>query len=283
MDDNPHTRSGSYTYRDCPAVTELHATRTAASMAGFFLAHLRPGMRVLDCGCGPGSITVGLAEHVAPGEVIGIDLDPTHIALAQTRAADAGLSNVRFERADIYTLPFPKAEFDAVFCHSILSHLREPAQALREIRRILQPEGILGAREVDTEGMLIAPFAPILLQVRDLWEQVVRHNGGDTRIGKQLSALVRQAGFTQLAVSASYECFGASGPPRRATPFQMLEHWQMILEQSVQLGWISQDTSAQIETAWQGWGKHPDAFLAVPRWEVVGWSRDGSLIEGEKR
>ena len=126
----------------------------------------------------PRVITVGLAEHVAPGEVIGIDIDPTHIALAQTRAAEAGLSNVRFETANIYTLPFPNAAFDAVFCHSILSHLREPLQALREIRRIIQPDGISGAREVDTEGMLIAPFAPILLQVRDLWEQVVRHHGG---------------------------------------------------------------------------------------------------------
>jgi SAM-dependent methyltransferase len=160
MDDNLDTRSGSYTYRDCPAVTALHATRTAASMVGFFLPYLCPGMRVLDCGCGPGSITVGLAEHVAPGEVIGIDLDPTHIALAQRCAADTGRANVRFARADIYTLPFPDATFDAVFCQSLLSHLREPAQALREIRRILQPAGLLGAREVDTEGMLIAPFAP---------------------------------------------------------------------------------------------------------------------------
>ena len=283
MDDNLDTRSGSYTYHDCPAVTALHATRTAASMAGFFLPHLCPGMRVLDCGCGPGSITVGLAEHVAPGEVIGIDLDPTHIVLAQRRAADAGRANVRFARADIYTLPFPDATFDAVFCQSLLSHLREPAQALREIRRILQPAGLLGAREVDTEGMLITPFAPILLQVRDLWEQVVRHHGGNTRIGKQLSTLVRQAGFSHLTVSASYECFGASGPQGRATPLQMVEHWQMILEQALRLGWISQETRAQIEAAWQEWLRHPDAFLAVPRWEVVGWSRDGASREEAKR
>jgi SAM-dependent methyltransferase len=225
---------------------------------------------------------VGLAEHVAPGEVIGIDLDPTHIALAQRCAADTGRANVRFARADIYTLPFPDATFDAVFCQSLLSHLREPAQALREIRRILQPAGLLGAREVDTEGMLIAPFAPLLLQVRDLWEQVVRHHGGNTRIGKQLSTLVRHAGFSQLAVSASYECFGASGLPGRATPRQMVEHWQMILKQSLRLGWISQDTSAQIEAAWQEWLRHPDAFLAVPRWEVVGWSKDRSSREEAK-
>jgi hypothetical protein len=107
MDDNPHTHSGIYTYRDCPVVTDLHATRTAASMAGFFLPHLRPGMRVLDCGCGPGSITVGLAEHVAPGEVIGIDLDPTHIALAQRRAAAAGPANVRFARGISTPCRFP--------------------------------------------------------------------------------------------------------------------------------------------------------------------------------
>ena len=101
----------------------------------------------------------------------------------------------------------------------------------------------------------------------------MRHNGGDTRIGKQLSALVRQAGFTHLEVSASYECYGASVPHRRAPPSQMLEHWQMILEQALQLGWIEQTACAQIEAAWQGWSRYPDAFLAVPRWEVVGWSR----------
>ena len=215
----------------------------------------------------------GLGRTRCPWVVIGIDIDPTHIALAQMRAMEAGLSNVRFEAADIYTLPFPDAEFDAVFCHSIPSHLRQPSQALGEIRRVLRPDGILGAREVDTEGMLVTPFEPILLRVRDLWERVIRHHGGDTRIGKQLSALVRQAGFTHLDVSASYECFGASVLHRWASPSQMLEHWQMILEQAQQLGWIDQNTSGQIEAAWQGWSRHPDAFLGVPRWEVVGWSR----------
>jgi len=216
---------------------------------------------------------MGLAEHVAPGVVIGIDILPAHMALAQTRAIDEGLSNVRFETADIYTLPFPNAEFDAVFCHAVLSHLHHPSQALSEIRRVLKSDGILGTREVDTEGVLITPFDPALLQVRDLWEQVVRHHGGNTRIGKQLSALVRQAGFTHLAVSASYECYGASVAQQQADPAQMLEHWQMILEQALQLGLIEQNASVQIEEAWQGWSSHPDAFLAVPRWEVVGWSR----------
>jgi SAM-dependent methyltransferase len=242
-------------------------------MAGFCLTHLRPGMRVLDCGCGPGSITVGLAEHVAPGEVIGIDIDPAHIALAQSRARDAGLSNVHFETADLYMLPFAEAEFDAVFCHAVLAHLRHPAQALSEMRRVVHLEGIVGAREIDTEGLLIAPCDPLLVQSRDLWEQLIRHNGGDMRLGKQLSALVRHAGFPHLEVSASYECYGAAVPHRRATPTQILEHWQLILEQVLQLGWITQDTKAQIEAAWQAWSTHPDAFMAAPRWEVVGWAR----------
>jgi ubiquinone/menaquinone biosynthesis C-methylase UbiE len=160
MHEAPHIHREHYIYRDCPALTALHATRTAASMAEFFLAHLRPGMRVLDCGCGPGSITVGLAEHVAPGEVIGIDIDPTHIALAQTRAADAGLSNVRFETADMYTLPFANAAFDAVFCHAVLAHLRHPSQALSEIRRVLQPEGVVGTRGSISRGCSLPLTTP---------------------------------------------------------------------------------------------------------------------------
>ena len=66
----------NYSQRANPDFESELALRTAAKEGAFFLRFLRPGMRVLDLGCGPGSITLGLAEAVAPGEVVGIDFQP---------------------------------------------------------------------------------------------------------------------------------------------------------------------------------------------------------------
>src|SRR5215471_16250915 len=115
-----------YTQRDCPAFEAFMAARTASQEAAFFLPHLRPGMRVLDAGCGPGSITLGLAQAVHPGEVIGIDLQVAKVERARELAATRRIRNVRFETADLYGLPFPDNAFDAVFSHGVVMHLREP-------------------------------------------------------------------------------------------------------------------------------------------------------------
>jgi ubiquinone/menaquinone biosynthesis C-methylase UbiE len=78
-------------------------------------------MRGLDLGCGPGSITLGLAEAVAPGEMVGVDVQPSQVAQAQALSAARGVMNVRFEVADVYRLPFPDGSFDAVSAHAGLS------------------------------------------------------------------------------------------------------------------------------------------------------------------
>ena len=83
------------------------AARTASREVAFFLSHLRSGMRVLDVGCGPGSITLGLAEVVAPAEVVGVDLQPAQVEQARALATERQATNVRFEVASIYELPFP--------------------------------------------------------------------------------------------------------------------------------------------------------------------------------
>src|SRR5687768_14024627 len=98
--------------RDNPAEVKGTGERMAANCAGLLLARLQPGMRLLDCGCGPGSITFGLAAAVAPGEVVGIDLDPGSIDVARQQAAEQRMANVRFEVANIYVLPFPAGSFD---------------------------------------------------------------------------------------------------------------------------------------------------------------------------
>lgn len=91
-----------YTFGYSATVTQTMAGRRAERNAGFFLPHLRAGMQVLDCGRGPASITLGLAEVVAP------------VDLARSRAAQQGCPNVRFDVGDVLQLPYPVATFDAV-------------------------------------------------------------------------------------------------------------------------------------------------------------------------
>jgi ubiquinone/menaquinone biosynthesis C-methylase UbiE len=133
------------------------ARRAAATSAGFFLPHLRPGMRLLDCGCGPGSITLGLAEAVAPGEVVGLDIQPAQVERARVLAAERGVANVRFEVGTAYELPFPDASFDAAIALTVLMHLREPPRALREMKRVLKPRGVLGIADDDAATNLWEP------------------------------------------------------------------------------------------------------------------------------
>src|SRR5438105_1651695 len=113
----PDAQSEVYTHGYSPRVEALMATRTASQQAGFFLPHLRVGMHVLDCGCGPGSTTLDFAAAIAPGQVEGIDIGPTQIEAARSHAVARRLTNVHFQVGTIYELPFAADSFDGVFAH----------------------------------------------------------------------------------------------------------------------------------------------------------------------
>src|SRR5687768_3303065 len=103
-----------YTQQANPAFEAALATRTAARDAAFFTRHLRAGMSVLDVGCGPGTITQGLAALVSPGRVVGIDIQAAPVERARAIAASHAQANLHFEVANLYDLPFADRSFDAV-------------------------------------------------------------------------------------------------------------------------------------------------------------------------
>src|SRR4029077_5283180 len=115
----------------------------------------------LDVGCGPGTITLGLAQLVAPGEVIGIDIQTSLIERAASLEKARGQTNLRFEHADLYALPFADRCFDAAFGNGVLMHLAEPMRALAQLRRVLRPGGVIGVRDPDFGAVLYAPMTPL--------------------------------------------------------------------------------------------------------------------------
>lgn len=108
------------------ASTSIMAVRTAKQHAPFFTSHLAPGMKVLDCGCGPGSISLGLAEIVSPGELVATDIQESQLEIGKKEAERRGLTNIRFKTASIYQLPFEDNYFDAVFSSAVIGNLAEP-------------------------------------------------------------------------------------------------------------------------------------------------------------
>src|SRR5262245_2831029 len=132
-----------YTHGHHSAVLRSHRSRTARNSAGYLLGHLRPGIDLLDVGCGPGTMTADLAALVDPGRVVAIDTADDILAGAREVAADRGLDNVEFALGDVNALEFDDHTFDVVHAHQVLQHLADPVAALVELRRVCRPGGIV--------------------------------------------------------------------------------------------------------------------------------------------
>ena len=261
--------SGGYDRR---VITGL-SRRTVSTEGAFFLPYLRAGMDVLDCGCGPGTMTVEIAEIVTSGIVVGVDLESSQLAIGQERARELDVRNVCFQQASIYQLPFPDASFDAVYAHAVLYHLRHPGAALQEVHRVLRPGGIVAVRDSDTRGDLCAPPDPLLDRVWALAETVIRSQGGNPEFGRTQRAALHEAGFVDLVASASYDAYGETeaiqGYAAFWAAFLTIQHAELIVAE----GWATREELDTLAAALTQWGIHPDAFAARARCEVVGWKR----------
>jgi ubiquinone/menaquinone biosynthesis C-methylase UbiE len=251
---------------------EEMSQRTVSIEASFFAPHLRPGMQLLDCGCGPGTISLGLAAIVAPGEVEGIDLEESQLEAARAAAKQRGLTNVRFRVANIYALPFANAAFDAVLVHAVLEHLTQPLDALKEVQRVLKSGGIVGTRSPDQGGWIYTPTSSLLDKTSELAERLYQHNGGNRRIGRQLRGLLHQAGFVSIHATASYRSHGTPETVQwTAERFARLFTEPPMAEQILELGWATREELSHMATAWRAWAELPEAFLASAWGEAVGW------------
>src|SRR5215831_740014 len=130
-------------------------TRGADVYAGFLLRHIRADMAVLDCGCGEGTITLGLAKAVPEGRVFGIDFEQCGLSAARRAAGVLGLDNLSCIPGMVGVCPFCDAEFDAVLCHSMLETVDDPMNLILELRRVTKHAGLVGAASVDYGGLIL--------------------------------------------------------------------------------------------------------------------------------
>jgi SAM-dependent methyltransferase len=258
----------TYTHGHHESVLRSHTWRTVDNSAAYLAPYLVAGARVLDVGCGPGTITADIASRVAPGNVIGIDAAPD--VLEQARAAAAGIANIDFRGGDVYALEFDDGTFDVVHAHQVLQHLRDPVAALREMKRVCRSGGVVGVRDGDYEAFTWYPSVPALDEWLDLYRRVARANHGEPDAGRFLLAWAHAAGFTDVRPGASIWCFatpedrawwGGLWADRMAT--------SKVGEQAVHEGHATRAEIDAMVAAWRAWSAHPDGWFAVPHGEIV--------------
>lgn len=259
----------TYTHGHHESVVSQHRKRTAAEAARFLLPHLRPGMRLLDVGCGPGSISVGLAAAVAPGPVLAVDLGDEIVAQARRHAAEAGADNLRIERADLLTLE-PAGGFDVVYAHQVLQHVPDPRAALAAMRRLLAPGGIVAVRDSDYGICTWSPAADEIARWLEIYRAVAHRNGGEPDAGRHLHGWVRAAGFGEAQVSGTTWTFPGYDSPRA-----WAESWaertvrSNLAAKAVAYGIATREELEAVAAGFRRWGQLEDAFFSIGHVEVL--------------
>lgn len=256
-----------------PGLRQDYALRTAQRQAAFVLPYLHPGMRLLDAGCGPGSITLGLAKAVAPGLVTGIDHDDMHIQAASALATQQDMmSQVNFQTGSVLSLPFEDGTFDAAFENNVFTHL--PADAIlaaREIYRVLKPGGLFAARDVDTDSVVWGNLNDSIKQLDRLFTRWIQSRGSDTTIGRRLPEILRRAGFTNTFKSVSADTKGKPDETRSHADITVSLLDGPFGRDLIDRGWAECSTVEHLKEGIREWGEHPDAFFANVHVEVIGW------------
>jgi SAM-dependent methyltransferase len=236
--------------------------RSAAVYADFVVEHLTENTRLLDCGCGAGSITVGLAGRVQL--VVGVDLDAPALKPAAAYVASRSVRNVLFVAADARRLPFADADFGAVLLHSVVETVSDPATVVREACRVLVSGGLLAAASVDYGGLLVeGPHRETLERFFAVRERLWSFDGiARSRAGRELRGLLRRCGLMSVSASGRYISYGTATEVRAFGEDRASECENSWFSSRARAhGLLTEDELHQTQQAWQEWSASPDSFL----------------------
>ena len=266
-----------YTHGHADAVLRSHRWRTAHNSAAYLLRYLEPGMTVLDVGCGPGTLTVDLARRVAPGAVLGVDVSEAVVAEAVTYGAgvaDAAALSVSFAAADFRTLnsrpETGRRQFQVVHAHQVLQHLREPVAALAAMSSLVQPGGLVAARDADYAGMIWSGGDERMEHWLALYLAVTKRNGAEANAGRHLLRWARQAGLDNAEYTTSNWTYCTTGDRQWwASLWAERVTSSGLAIQALEYGLATTADLAGMAEGWRAWALDPDAVFIVPHGEIV--------------
>jgi SAM-dependent methyltransferase len=261
---------GTYTIGHKECALDYMRFRTAERSCGFLRQHVGPASRILDCGCGPGSITVGLARWAPDGETVGVDIGAQQLEGARALARDLGVTNVMFREGSIFDLPFADESFDVVFSQTVLFHVPHPEKALAEIKRVLRPGGVVGLRDGVNASVFIWPEDPLIRGISRIVRRGALRSGGNPDVGQELGTLLHAARFADV-----FFTMGMEQPER---PEERRQYFSLIAglfegdlgALAVKEGWSTPERLAAGISRLRELANEPGAVWAVPFGQATG-------------
>ncbi|EEA26653.1 hypothetical protein TMatcc_005070 [Talaromyces marneffei ATCC 18224] len=264
--------SAVYTHGHHASVLRSHTWRTALNSAAYILPHLKPDMKVLDIGCGPGTITVDLASYVPRGYITGLESAEGVLTQARALAEEKGVKNIDFVVGDANGLAYEDQSFDVVICHQVLQHVRDPIGILKEMYRVAKVGGFVAARESDYGGFVWHPSIDGLSEWSNLYDRVTRNNGGEPNAGRMLHSWARQAGLADVKCSSSTWCYNTK---------QEIAWWSDLWAERIVASSFAttaigakiatKDGLKHLATVWRKWGDEEDAWFNVLHGEIIAY------------
>lgn len=260
----------TYTHGHGESVLRAHRRRSAADSAAYLLPRITPDARILDVGCGPGTITTDLARLAPQGSVVGVDVSAAVVGEAADTARTAGVPNVEFTVGSAYDLAHEDASFDVVHAHQLLQHLSDPVGALREMGRVCRPGGTVAVRDSDYAAFSWWPAVPELDEWLGLYRTVARGNGAEPDAGRRLKSWALAAGLKVATSTASVWCY--------STPVEVTwwgEVWAQrivgsaVAEQARSRDLATPDDLARLARGWRRWAAAPDAWFVLVHGELL--------------
>jgi ubiquinone/menaquinone biosynthesis C-methylase UbiE len=262
-----------YTTDHSPSVLQTHSWRTAANSAAYLIPYIKPSMKILDIGCGPGSISIDFARLVPQGHVTGIDYAADPLDGARSLASEQGITNIDFRVGDIHALDFPDDTFDIVHVHQVLQHIADPVRALREMRRVAKSDGgIVAARE--SASLTWYPDIAGIAEAKELNHRMVKARGGNAHPGRYIHVWAEQAEFEKARIKKSAGAWCFSSPEER-------EYWGGSMEErmrssgfakmAVEEGYATKDQLERIADGWREYVRNDEAWFGLLHGEILCW------------
>jgi len=244
--------------------------RSAERCCMFFRDRVEATTELLDCGCGPGTITLSLAQWASQGRVVGVDIGASQLETARRSALDRGLTNVEFQRASVFELPFPDESFDVVFSQAMFCHIPNHATALAEIQRVLRPGGTVAIRDIINGALIVWPDGSLVREVQRIFRLGEERSGGNPDVGVALGTMLDAAGFEDVFITIDVE--QPETHEERAVYFELVAS---VVDGdlgalAVREGWISPERLREVTKTFRNLGNVPGSIASLPFGRAIG-------------